>query len=98
MIETLIPMRMLDVTFPTTGGRRLVTPRYTQPAPEQKLLLHQHQLTLPDQPPPRIQVKPEVFPAGMLRLQTQHLTRLTVFHAKVRLAVRNATAPGRAAP
>ena len=68
VIETLTPMQMLDVTFPTTDGRRLVMPRYTQPTPEQKLLLHQLQLTLPDQPPPRIQVKPEVFPAGMLRL------------------------------
>ena len=68
VLETLSPMQMLDVTFPTTDGRRLVMPRYTQPTPEQKLLLHQLQLTLPDQPPPRIQVQPEIFPAGMLRL------------------------------
>ena len=51
-----------------TDGRRLVMPRYTQPTPEQKLLLHQLQLTLPDQPPPRIQAQPDIFPAGMLRL------------------------------
>jgi transposase len=68
VLETLAPMQMLDVTFPTTDGRRLIMPRYTQPTPQQKLLLHQLQLTLPDQPPPRIQVKPELFPAGMLRL------------------------------
>jgi transposase len=68
VLETLAPMQMLDVTFPTTDGRRLVMPRYTQPTPEQKLLLHQLQLNLPDQPPPRIQVKPDLFPAGMLRL------------------------------
>ena len=68
VLQTLTPMQMLDVTFPTTDGRRLVMPRYTQPTPEQKLLLHQLQLTLPDQPPPRIQVQPEIFPAGMLRL------------------------------
>ena len=68
VLETLAPMQMLDVTFPTTDGRRLVMPRYTQPTPEQKLLLHQLQLTLPDQPPPRIQIQPEVFAAGMLRL------------------------------
>jgi transposase len=68
VLETLAPMQMLDVTFPTTDGRRLVMPRYTLPTPEQKLLLHQLQLTLPDQPPPRIQLKPEIFPAGMLRL------------------------------
>lgn len=68
VLETLAPMQMLDVTFPTTAGRRLVMPRYTQPTPEQKLLLHQLQLSLPAQPPPRIQLQPEIFPPGMLRL------------------------------
>jgi len=68
VLETLAPMQMLDVMFPTTDGRRLVMPRYTQPTPEQKLLLHQLHLTLPDQPPPRIQVQPEMFPPGMLHL------------------------------
>jgi hypothetical protein len=68
VLEMLAPMQMLDVTFPTTDGRRLVLPRYTQPTPEQKLLLHQLQLTLPDQPPPRIQVQPETFTPGMLHL------------------------------
>ena len=68
VLDTLAPMQMLDVTFPTTDGRRLVMPRYTQPTPEQKLLLDQLRLTLPDQPPPRIQLKPEIFPAGMLHL------------------------------
>ena len=68
VLETLAPMQMLDVTFPTTDGRLLVMPRYTQPTPEQKLLLHQLQLSLPAQPPPRIQLQPEIFPPGMLRL------------------------------
>ena len=68
VLETLAPLQMLDVVFPTTDGRRLVMPRYTQPTPEQKLLLHQLHLSLPDQPPPRIQVQPEIFPPGMLRL------------------------------
>ncbi|HEV2423890.1 MAG TPA: IS1634 family transposase [Terriglobia bacterium] len=68
VLETLAPMQMLDVTFPTTDGRRLVMPRYTQPTPEQKLLRHQLPLTLPNQPPPRIQVQPEIFPPGMLHL------------------------------
>jgi transposase len=68
VLDMLAPMQMLDVAFPTTDGRRLVMPRYTQPTPEQKLLLHQLQLTLPDQPPPRIQVQPDIFPSGMLRL------------------------------
>jgi hypothetical protein len=68
VFETLAPMQMLDVAFPTTDGRRLVMPRYTQPTPEQKLLLHQLQLTLPDQPPPRIQIHSETYAPGMLRL------------------------------
>ena len=68
VLEALAPIQMLDVTFPTTDGRRLVMPRYTQPTPEQKLLLHQLQLTFSDQPPPRIQLQPEVFPPCMLRL------------------------------
>jgi transposase len=68
VLETLASIQMLDVTFPTTDGRRLIMPRYTQPTPEQKLLLHQLQLCLPDQPPPRIQLQPEVFAPGMLHL------------------------------
>jgi transposase len=68
VLDRLTSMQMLDVTFPTTDGRQLVMPRYTQPTPEQKLLLHQLRLTLPAQPPPRIQLKPEIFPAGMLHL------------------------------
>jgi transposase len=68
VLETLAPIQMLDVMFPTTDGRRLVMPRYTQPTPQQKLLLHQLRLSLPDQPPPRIQVQPEIFPPGMLHL------------------------------
>jgi transposase len=68
VLETVAGIQMLDVTFPTTDGRHLIMPRYTYPTPEQKLLLHELQLQLPGQPPPRIVVQPEVFPAGMLRL------------------------------
>jgi transposase len=68
VLQTLASIQMLDVVFPTTDGRRLVMPRYTQPLPEQKLLLHQLQLRLPDQPLPRIQTQPDVFPPGMLHL------------------------------
>jgi hypothetical protein len=45
---------MLDVHFPTTDGRTLILSRYTQPEPDQKILLEQLKLTLPPQPPPRI--------------------------------------------
>ena len=54
VLEKLAAIQMLDVSFPTTDGRRLVMPRYTEPNPEQALLLHQLNLVLPQQPPPRI--------------------------------------------
>jgi len=42
------------VRIPTTDGRELVLPRYTQPEPEHRLLLQRLQLRLPEQPPPKI--------------------------------------------
>src|SRR5438128_4566663 len=54
VLEKLAGIQMLDVTFPTTDGRRLVMPRYTEPSPEQALLLHHLNLVLTQQPPPRI--------------------------------------------
>lgn len=53
-LEKLAAIQMLDVCFPTSDGRWLIMPRYTQPEPEQMLLLHQLHLSLPPQPPPRI--------------------------------------------
>ena len=40
-IPLFATIQMLDVYLPTTDGRWLIMPRYTQPAPEQMLLLHQ---------------------------------------------------------
>jgi transposase len=54
VLEKLAGIQMLDVSFPTTDGRRLIMPRYTEPSPEQALLLHHLNLVLPQQPPPRI--------------------------------------------
>jgi len=54
VLEKLATIQMLDVCLPTTDGRWLIMPRYTQPEPEQLLLLHQLHLALPSQPPPRI--------------------------------------------
>jgi len=54
VLEKLASIQMLDVSFPTTDGRCLTMPRYTEPADEVALLLHQLQLTLPNQPPPRL--------------------------------------------
>jgi hypothetical protein len=45
---------VVDVVIPTTDGRELVLTRYTEPAPEQALLLQVLHLTLPPQPAPRI--------------------------------------------
>jgi hypothetical protein len=57
-LEKLAPIQMVDVRVPTTDGRALILPRYTQPDSDQKLLLSQLKLTLPEQPPPRIQPQP----------------------------------------
>src|SRR6516162_6582395 len=54
VLEKLASIQMLDVSFPTTDGRCLTLPRYTEPADDVALMLHQLQLTLPDQPPPRL--------------------------------------------
>src|SRR5271157_4436453 len=54
VLEKLATLQMLDVCLPTTDGRWLIMPRYTQPEAEQMLLLHQLHLALPSQPPPRI--------------------------------------------
>lgn len=57
VLEKLAGIQMLDVWLPTTDGRWLVMPRYTQPGAEQAILLHKLQLRLPQQPPPRIKLQ-----------------------------------------
>ncbi len=52
VLEKLAGIQMLDICLPTTDGRCLVMPRYTQPEPEQAILLHKLQLNLPAQPYP----------------------------------------------
>jgi hypothetical protein len=54
VLEKLSAIQMLDVSFPTTDGRTLTMPRYTEPEPEHAILLHQLNLNLPQQPPPRL--------------------------------------------
>ena len=68
VLEKLATIEMLDVCFPTTDGRWLVMPRYTQPEPDQQLLLHRLQLCLPPQPPPRLKARCTEFPPEALRL------------------------------
>jgi transposase len=54
VLEQLASIQMLEVCLPTSDGRWLIMPRYTEPEPEQKMLLEKLKLNLPPQPPPRI--------------------------------------------
>ena len=54
VLEKLSAMQMIDVHLPTTDHRELILTRYTQPEPEQRLLLEKLKLELPAQPPPKI--------------------------------------------
>jgi hypothetical protein len=58
---------MLDVSFPTTDGHRLIMPRYTEPDSE-ALLLHHLSLVLPQQPPPRITATASSGPSPQLKM------------------------------
>ena len=61
VLEKLATIQMLDVWLPTTDGRWLVMPRFTQPEADQAILLHKLKLELPQQPPPRIKTRvPEI--------------------------------------
>jgi transposase len=68
VLETLAGIQMLDVSFPTTDGRRLIMPRYTEPSQEQALLLHHLSLALPQQPPPRITTPASPVPCPQLKM------------------------------
>ena len=59
ILEKFKAIQMIDVHLPTTDGRQLVLPRYTQPEKEIQLLLSQLDLVLPDQPPPHIECPPK---------------------------------------
>ena len=56
--EKLSAIQMVDVHLPTTDGRKFILPRHTQPDADQQLLIQRLKLTLPEQPPPRIQANP----------------------------------------
>ena len=63
VLEKLATIQMLDVWLPTTDGRWLVMPRFTQPEADQAILLHKLKLDLPQQPPPRIRTRgPRISP------------------------------------
>ncbi len=54
VLEKLGAMQLLDVHLPTTDGREVILTRYTQPEPDQRLLLEKLKLKLPEQSPPKI--------------------------------------------
>lgn len=54
VLEKLGAMQMLDVHLPTTDGREVILTRYTQPEPDQRLLLERLKLKLPEHAPPKI--------------------------------------------
>jgi transposase len=68
VLETMAKIQMIDVSLPTTDGRRLVMPRYTEPEPEQQILLHKLKLQLPPQPPPRLGPSSTHFPKELLKM------------------------------
>jgi hypothetical protein len=54
VLEKMSAIQMVDVWLPTTDGRLLILPRYTQPEKDHLMLLHELHLQLPSQPSPRI--------------------------------------------
>src|SRR5438270_7504935 len=58
VLEKLASIQTLDVWLPTTDGRYLVMPRYTEPEADLALLLHQLRIMLPKQPLPRLVAAP----------------------------------------
>ena len=60
VLEKLSAIQMLDVWLPTTDGRYLVMPRYTEPEADLGVLLYQLRITLPKQPLPRLVAAPAV--------------------------------------
>ncbi|HEY6369907.1 MAG TPA: IS1634 family transposase [Candidatus Sulfotelmatobacter sp.] len=68
VLEKLATIQMLDVWLPTTDGRWLVMPRFTQPEADQAILLHKLKLEFPQQPPPRIKACVPEFPPKALSL------------------------------
>ena len=54
VLEKFESMHMVDVILPTTEGKELRLPRYTEPSQEHALLIMRLKLTLPPQPRPEL--------------------------------------------
>src|SRR6202166_1739981 len=59
VLEKLAEIQMIDVWIPTVDQRWLILRRYTQPSPDNKLLIEKLRLELPSQPPPRLTAQEE---------------------------------------
>ena len=57
ILDQLGRIQLVEVWFELPDGRHLCLPRITQPEPAQALLLEPLQWKLPQQSPPRAQVK-----------------------------------------
>jgi hypothetical protein len=62
VLRSLGAIQLVDVHIPTTDGRELVMPRYTDPETQQEMLLAKLNLRLPKQPPPRIRSGDVILP------------------------------------
>ena len=56
MLQKMAAIQMVDVHLPATDGRTVLLSRYTEPEPDQLLLLWRLKMDLPAQPPPKIAV------------------------------------------
>ena len=54
VLQKFAAMQMVEVHLPTTDGRHLILSRYTQPDKDQRILLSQMKMDLPQQPLPKI--------------------------------------------
>jgi Transposase DDE domain len=54
VLDKMAAIQIVDVHLPTTDGRTVILSRYTEPEPDQVLVLQRLKISLPDQPPPRI--------------------------------------------
>jgi hypothetical protein len=54
VLDKRAAIQMVDVDLPATDGRTVIPSRYTEPEPDQALLLQMLKLNLPGQPPPTI--------------------------------------------
>ena len=62
VLRSLSAIQLVDVHIPTTDGRELVMPRYTEPEAQQEMILDKLNLKLPKQPPPRIRSGEVIMP------------------------------------